>query len=93
MEKVDYPPKKPKVVTGPNAGETPAKLPPKLGSRIGKGLMKGHVPVTEECPVLLREGSSYAFNQLLSIIKDDDYSNLGNHATEAMREVSLFSLA
>ena len=92
-KKVDYPPKKPKVVTGPNTGETPAKLPRKLGPGIGKCLMKGHVPVVEECPILLPEDSSYALNQLSSIIKDDDYSDLGNHATEAIGETNLLSLA
>ena len=79
-EKVDYPPKKPKVVTRPNAGKTPAKLPPKLSLGIGKGLMKGHVLIVEECLVLHHEDSSYALNQLSSIIKDDDYLDLGNHA-------------
>ena len=59
-EKVDHPPKKPKVVTGPNAGETPAKLAPKLGSEIGKSLMQGHILVPEERPILLREDWSYA---------------------------------
>jgi len=76
-EKVDRPPKKPEVMTGPNASETPAKLPAKPGSEVGKG----PVPVTEELLVLLREDSSYALKQILSIIEDDDYSDLGNHAT------------
>ena len=76
-EKVDYPPKKLEVMTGPNASETPTKLPAKPGSGVGKG----PVPVIEELLVLLREDSSYALKQILSIIKDDDYSNLGNHAT------------
>jgi len=58
-EKVDHPPKKTKVMTGPNAGETPAKLPAKPGPGVRKGLMKGPVPVTKERPVLLREDSSY----------------------------------
>ena len=57
--KVDHPPKKPQVLTGPNVGETPAKLPLKPGPRMGKGLMKGHVPFTKEHPVLLCEDSSY----------------------------------
>ena len=46
--------------------------------------MKDEVPATEERPILLHEDSSYAFKQLLSIIKDDDYSDLGNHAMEGM---------
>ena len=44
-------------------------------------------------PPLLREDSQYAIGQLSSIIKDDDYEDLGNHATEAMGEIGLFSLA
>ena len=54
--------------------------------------MKGHTPLTKESLVLLCEDSSYALKQISSIIKDDDYSDLGNHATEAMGETGLFSL-
>ena len=92
MEKVNCPPKKPKVVTG-STSKTPTKLPPKPGLGIGKGLMKGPVPIAEKHPLLLREDSGYALKQLSSIIKDDNYSDLGNHATEAMGETGLFSLA
>ena len=74
---------------GPNAGKIPAKLPAKPGPGVGKGLMKGPAHVTEECPVLLCENSSYALKQILSIIKDDDYFDLGNHATKAMGETGL----
>ena len=56
-------------------------------------MMKGPIPVAKERPILLREDLSYALKQLSSIIKDDDYSDLGNYATEAMRETGLFSLA
>ena len=56
---VDRPPKKTKVMIKPNAGETPAKLPAKPNPGVRKGLMKGPVPVTKECPVLLREDFSY----------------------------------
>lgn len=48
--------------------------------------MKQRVP-------LLREDSWYAVELLSSIIKDDDYENLGNHAIEAMGESGLFNLA
>ena len=58
-EKADHLPKKPKV-TGPNSGETLSKLPPKPSPGIGKGLMKGPIPVVEERPVLPRKYSSYA---------------------------------
>ena len=92
LDKVDYPPKKPKV-TRPNASKTLAKLPPKPGPGVEKGLIKGPVPVAEERPVLFREDSSYSLKQLSSIIKEDDYSDLGNHATEAMGETDLFILA
>ena len=93
-EKVDRLPKKPKVVTEPTVGEiaTTNMLPPKLGPGKGKGLMTGTDPITEKRPVLLREDSRYTLKQLLSIIQDDDYEDLGNHATEAMRETGLFNL-
>ena len=54
--------------------------------------MKDADPVMEKRPVLLREDSGYALKQLSSIIKDDDYEDLGNHATEAIGETGLFSL-
>ena len=46
-------------MTGPNAGETLAKLLVKPGPKVGNGLMKGLVPVTKKHPILLREDSSY----------------------------------
>ena len=94
-DKVDCPAKKPKVVTGPTVEETPssAKLPPLPRHGAGKGLMTIKGPVSEKCRTLLHEDSWYAIGQLLSIIKDYDYENLGNHATEAMGETSLLSLA
>ena len=94
-DKVDCPPKKPKVVTGLVIGETldTSKLPPKLGPRKGKGLMTGHVSVTEERPILLHKDSRYVLKQLSSIIKDDNYADLGNHATKAIGETGLFNLA
>ena len=76
-------------------GETPttSKLPPKPSPRKGKGLMVGEGPVTKKPSVLLREDSQYALKKISSIIKDKDCEDLGNHATEAIRETSLFSLA
>lgn len=93
-KKVDCPPKKPKVVAKPTVGKTAAtgKLPPKPKPSKGKGLMTGADLVTKK-PVLLREGSGYALKQLLSINQDDGYEDLGNHATEAIGETDLFSLA
>ena len=55
--------------------------------------MTGHVPVTEKPLVVLREDSKYALKQLSSIITTADYEDLSNHATEAMEETSLFSIA
>ena len=94
-EKVDHHPKKPKVVTGSIIGETLAtsKLPPKPGPRKGKSLMKGPNPIIEKRLVLFYEDSRYALKQLSSIIKDNDYEDLGNHATKAVGETGLFSLA
>ena len=83
------------MVTGSIVGETPttSKLPLKPGIGKGKGLMTSHDPVTEKHPVLLREDSGYMLKQLSSIIKDDDYEDLGNHTSEAMGETGLFILA
>ena len=55
--------------------------------------MKGLDPVTEKCPILLLEDLGFALKQLSSIIKDDDYEGLGNHATGVMGETSIFILA
>ena len=62
-----------------------------VGQGRGKGLMKSIVP--EKPLVLLREDSKYALEKLFSIITSDDYEDLGNHATEAMREMRLFCIA
>ena len=50
-------------------------------------------PSVEKPPILLHEDSKYALQQLLSIITVDDYEDLSNHETEAMRETSLFCIA
>ena len=95
MDKVDRLAKKPKVVITTTAGETPpaTKLPPLPRHGTEKGLMTAKGPVVEQRPPLLRKDSRYAIRQLSSIIKDDDYEDLGNHATETIGETSLFSLA
>ena len=93
--KTDHPLKKPKVTPESAIGikaET-KKTATLLAQGRGKGLMTGHVPITEKPPVLLCEDSWYALKQLSSIITTDDYKDLSNHATEAMRETSLFSTA
>lgn len=50
-------------------------------------------PIPEKCPLLLHEDSRCVVGLLSSIIKNDDYEDLGNHATEAMGETGLFGLA
>lgn len=94
LEKPDRQVKKPRYVTGLPAVHEPVtvKLPPKLGVGKGKGLMTKPDPVQEKAPILLREDSQYALSQVTSIIKAEDYEDLGNHATEAMGETCLFNL-
>lgn len=85
-----------KVVIGLTVEEMPptSKLPHPPYYRKGKGLMMTQGPIITNChPPLLREDSCYAIRQLLSIIKDNDYEDLGNPATEAIGETGLFSLA
>ena len=71
----------------------PKKTATPLGQGRGKGLMMGHVPITEKLPDLLSEDSQYALEQLSSIITANDYEDLSNHATEAIWETGLFSIA
>ncbi|XP_030942777.1 uncharacterized protein LOC115967773 [Quercus lobata] len=93
-KKTDHLSKKPKVVHESIVGlkaETKKMVTP-IGPGKGKGLMMGPVH-TEKPPVLLCEASKYTLEQLSSIITTDDYEDLSNHATEAMEETSLFSIA
>lgn len=55
--------------------------------------MKGPVTAVEKAPILLREDSEYALERLSSILTVDNYEDFGNHATEAMRETDLFTIA
>ena len=92
--KIDRPPKKPKV-TPELAVELKAETKktatlPAQGR--GKGLMKSHVPITEKPPAPLHEDSRYVLEQLSSIITTNDYGDLSNITTEAMREIGLFSI-
>ena len=93
--KGDRPPKKPKVplepVVGLMAEGVKTVTPAKHGT--GKGLMKGLSPSRKKPPVLLREDPKYALETLTSIITTEDYEDLGNHSTEAMRETRLFCIA
>ena len=92
--KTDCPPKKPKVTpesaVGLRAETKKTATLPAQGK--GKGLMTGHVPITEKPPILLREDSEYAFEHLSSIITTDDYKDLSNHAIEAMGKTCFFSI-
>ena len=87
--------KKPKVplepVVGLMAEGTKMVTPVKNGA--GKGLMKAPSTNQEKPPVLLREDSKYALEQISSIISTEDYKDLGNHSTEAMGELGLFVVA
>ena len=78
-EKTNHLPKKPKVVLEFVVGK-------------GKGHMTGLASI-EKPPVLLHEDSKYALEQLSSIITADNYEDLNNHATKAMGEMGLFSIA
>jgi len=55
--------------------------------------MKGPDTVTEKPTVLLREDSKYTLEKLTSIITSNHYEDLSNHATEAMGDTRLFSIA
>ena len=93
-EKTDHLPKKPKIVLEPVVGlkaKTKKTVTP-LGLGRGKGLMNGP-SIIEKPPVFLHEDSKYALEKLSSIITSDDYEDLSNHATEAMGETGLFSIA
>ena len=59
----------------------------------GKGFMKAPSNIPEKPPVLLREDSKHALEQISSIISAEDYEDLGNHSMEAMGESGLFAVA
>ena len=61
--------------------------------RVGKGLMKALSTILEKPPVLLREDSKHALEQISSLISAEDYEVLGNHSTKAMKESGLFAVA
>ena len=58
-----------------------------------KGLMIPPPGSQKKLSILLREDPKYALEKLSSIIGNEDYEDLGNHSTEAMRETGLFSIA
>ena len=49
--------------------------------------------IPKKSPVLLREDSKHALEQISFIISAEDYEDLGNHSTEAMGESDLFAVA
>ena len=59
----------------------------------GKGLIQAPSTTQEKPPVLLRDDSKHALEQISSIISSEDYEDLGNHSTEAMGESGLFAVA
>ena len=95
MPKVDRAPKKQKVSTEPVIGlmaeGKEMVTPAKPGG--GKGLMVPPPGSQKKPPVLLREDPKYALGKISSIIGSEDYEDLGNHSTEAMGEMGLFSIA
>ena len=70
----------------------PSKTATPVKHGVGKGLMKGPSKDQEKPPVLLREDSKHALEQISSIISAEDYEDLGNHLTEAMGETGLFAI-
>ena len=94
LAKGDSPAKKAKVplepIVGLMAEAMKTSTPVKHG--VGKGLMKGPSTNQEKPPVLLREDSKHALEQISSIISSEHYKDLGNHSTEAMGETGLFTI-
>ena len=60
--------------------------------KAGKGFMKALSTDQEKPPVLLREDSKHALEQISSIMMSEDYEDLGTHSTEAMGELGLFAV-
>ena len=93
--KGDSAPQKPKVpletVVGLMAEGVKTVTPAKHG--VGKGLMIAPLGSQKRPPVLLHEDPKYALERLSSIITSEDYEDLGNHLTKAIRETGLFSIA
>ena len=95
LSKGDRAPKKTKVslepVVGFMAEGVKTVTPAKHGA--DKGLMIAPLGTQKKPPILLCEDPKYALEKLLSIITCEDYEDLGNHSTEAMGEMGLFSIA
>ena len=93
--KGDRPPKKPKVLLEPVVGlmAEGAKTVTLVKHGASKGFMKAPSTSQEKPPVLLREDSKYALEQLSSIITSKDYEDLGNPSTEVMGELGHFAVS
>ena len=93
--KGDRPPKKPRVPLEPviRLIAESAKTATLVKHGASKGPMKAPSTSQEKPPVLFREDSKYALEQLSSIITLEDYEDLGNHSTDAMGETGLFAIA
>ena len=92
--KVDRQAKKAKVSLEPvvRLMAEPPKTATPIKHGVGKGLMKGPSKDKEKPPILLREDSKHALEQISSIMSVEDYEDLGNHSTEAMGETGLFAI-
>ena len=79
--KGDRPAKKAKVSLEPVIGlmAEAAKMATPTKHGVSKGLMKGSSTNQERPPVLLREDSKHALEQISSIMSSEDYKDLGNH--------------
>ena len=94
VPKGDRQAKKPKVSLEPVVGLTAeGKMVTPVKHGVGKGFMKAPSTIPEKPPVLLREDSKYALEEISFIISAKDYEDLGNHSTEAMGEFGLFAVA
>ena len=93
--KGDRPAKKVKVPLAPVVGlmAEGVKTVTPVKHEAGKGMMKAPFTSQEKPPVLLREDSKYAVEQLSSIITSEDYEDLSNHSTKVMGETGLFAIA
>ena len=86
--------KKPKVSLEPVVGlMAKGKTTTPVKNGVGKGFMKASSTIPEKPPFLLREDSKHALEQISSIISAEDYKDLGNHSTEAIKESGLFVVA
>ena len=94
LSKEDCPPKKPKVPLEPVVGlmvkGVKTVTPVKHGA--GKVFMKALSIDQEKPPILIREDSKHALEQISSIMTSEDYEDLGNHSTKIMGESRLFDV-